>query len=61
MPKEKRLVGEIDRFKRNRKLLLDYNKERENLAKLEKSKKLLDKREKSGSKMQEIPNHRRIK
>jgi len=34
VPEEKRLVGEIDRLRRNRKMLLDYTREREELAKL---------------------------
>jgi len=40
VPEERRLVGEIDRLRRNRKTLLDYNSEREELARLRDEQKV---------------------
>jgi len=40
VPEERRLVGEIDRLRRNRKTLLDYNREREELARLRDDQKV---------------------
>ena len=40
LPEERKLVGEIDRLKRSRKLLLDFNREKEELSTLRDEQKI---------------------